>query len=236
MQPTLKCPHCKEEIDSLNYNSSVDEQGYIEIKYSERTERIYEDNQEVTDSNTQETDKNCPHCSHSLEIEDIIIEKQQTTNTAKQTKFSVGDKVIIIADNVHHNHPTGTELTISRITNGEFYSPNSRSYFTKNDIKLKEKRTTIDKGESETFDIIKSKEEADGYKLDPMLKYGAICPKCKILFIDGEKDKYTPENIEIKKGKYINTTNQKSICPNCTYVFDKAKTFNKLINKQKCQN
>ena len=239
------CPHCSEEINKLNYEAKVDEWGRVSIYLNKTTGKIEEGSQDMSDSDTTESITKCPSCEHTLEAKDIIIEGF----TKEKIKYKIGDKIIFTEDTCNHQFKIGTKAIIIEIEQNfdEIHlfkekkgSPKGRSYFTQKDIKLINPKEEIDKGQSEGFEMIINKEDKEEYKIDPMLKDGSICPSCKKYFADPQDpNRWEDRNIidlKIENGKFINKNKKLSICPFCSHEFDKAKEFNKLIKKEKCQN
>lgn len=82
MSIKLKCPHCENLVEYLEYSQPVTEYGraYIEeVNNIDDDLSISENDINDTQSN-DDCDYSCPECSHGLDLEDLIRVKEEEEN------------------------------------------------------------------------------------------------------------------------------------------------------------
>lgn len=90
----MYCPHCKEEITSLNYTASYSERcyGHCNGTYDLNDEDHCIDDSDQTDSDSWEEDEyeyECPECDHSVDIDELLetIDEKELKKIEKQKKI-----------------------------------------------------------------------------------------------------------------------------------------------------
>ena len=83
------CPHCKEEITSLNYTASYSERCYGNCNgsYDIDNEDHNQDDSEQTNSDDWEEDDyeyECPECDHSVDIDELLEDLEDNEEQLKK--------------------------------------------------------------------------------------------------------------------------------------------------------
>lgn len=79
------CAHCEEEIDHLSYNAAVNEWGTSDLDGSDMNCR---------DSETQDTNYECPECNESINPEEDVIQKDEEDEEEEDTAPKDTTKVV----------------------------------------------------------------------------------------------------------------------------------------------
>jgi len=112
------CPECEEEIDHLNYNSNVNEWGSHNLRNGD---------EDCHDSETQETEYECPHCDHSVSPDDVLEddpheddEVEENTEMTLPTSHTTREPTLVNEPSQRIISPTRTYSCSSQQQEKEF--------------------------------------------------------------------------------------------------------------------
>ena len=236
----ILCPECENEIDHLKYVSNVREYGSFNINLDEEDEELSEGDFNHEDSETQDTETECPSCGANIGVNECIIKKPKQKKRKKikyiegnEVMYTLwgGEKVKAVITNIE-KRKIKIKVTQEGPSKGNTYTVREHQ------IEKLDKSKEIDNGDSETEEkIIHKKEDPEGtYKIDPLLRYTSICPKCSYLFAETDPLSITNIRTRIEPAYAPFDTDEGTIptttCPKCTHEFNRVKTQQKQLSEK----